>query len=157
MNYISLYLVLFLLCAGSNSSTGNICGYKEDLSIDNPIYFTDQTDILLGSKELVEIYKEDGYDAALVKLKALKGKVSETYVMDEANKYRDSKEYNKAIDLINILVIAFPDSWFCFSVLADTHLDNGNKELAIKNYHASLKIEPKNTWAIEKLELIEKS
>lgn len=115
---------------------------------------TDETDKFLGSKELVEIYKNVGYDAALAKLKTLNGRVSERYLMDEANKYRDSKEYDKAIDLLNILVKGIPESWFCYSVLADTHLDAGNEELAIKNYQESLNLEPKNTWAIEKLELL---
>jgi D-alanyl-D-alanine carboxypeptidase len=117
---------------------------------------TKETDKYLGSKELIEIYEADGYDAAFAKLKTLEENVSEKYLMDAANKYRDAKEFDKAIDLLKILVTGIPDSWYCFSILADTYLEAGNKELAIENYHKSLKLEPKNEWAIEKLEILKK-
>ena len=117
---------------------------------------TKETDKYLGSKELIEIYEADGYEAAFVKLKTLEENISERYLMDAANKYRDTKEFDKAIDLLKILVAGIPDSWYCFSILADTYLEAGNEELAIENYHKSLKLEPKNEWAIEKLEMLEK-
>lgn len=117
---------------------------------------TEETDKYLGSKELIEIYEVDGYDAAFAKLKTLEENVSEKYLMDAANKYREAKQFNKAIDLLKILVTGIPDSWYSFSILADTYLEAGNKKLAIKNYHKSLKIEPKNEWAIEKLVMLEK-
>lgn len=115
---------------------------------------TEETDKFLGSKELIEIYKSEGYEAALEKLHHMEGKVSQQYLMDAANKFRESKQYKKAIDLLKLLVIGIPDSWYCYSILADTYLDAGNKELAIENYHNSLKLEPKNEWAIEKLEML---
>ncbi len=113
---------------------------------------TDETDKFLGSKELIAIYKAEGYEAAMTKLEALNNNISQRYLMDAANKYRDQKKYKNAIDILNILVKAIPDSWYCFSILADTYLESGNKTEAIKNYRKSLELEPKNTWAIEKLE-----
>ena len=118
---------------------------------------TDETNKYLGSKELIEIYEAEGYDAAFAKLKTLEVNVSEKYLMDAANKYREAKQFNKAIDLLKILVTGIPDSWYCFSILADTYLEAGNEELAIENYNKSLKLEPKNEWAIEKLVALEKS
>ncbi|MET2985128.1 serine hydrolase [Aureibaculum conchae] len=116
---------------------------------------TSETDMYLNSEELVSIYKTQGYDAALTKSESLQDKLSERYIMDAASKYRDAKDHNKAIDLLKIVVARFPESFFGFSILADTYLDKGNKELAIENYKKSLKLEPKNTWAIEKLETLE--
>ena len=118
---------------------------------------TKETDKYLGSKELIEIYEAEGYEAAFTKLKTLEENVSEKYLMDAANKYREAKQFDKAIDLLKILVTGIPDSWYCFSILADTYLEAGNEKLAIENYNKSLKLEPKNEWAIEKLAMLEKS
>lgn len=74
--------------------------------------------------------------------------------MNIVDKYREKQEYNKAIDILKLSVIAFPNSWFVTSVLADVYLDAGNNEKAIENYRKSLSIEPKNTWAIEKLKTL---
>ena len=115
---------------------------------------TNETDMFLNSKELVNVYETKGFDAAVAKVENLKGKLSERYIMDAAGKYRDAKNYDQAIDLLKIVVHAFPESFFGFSILADTYLDKGNKVLAIENYNKSLKLEPKNTWAIEKLEML---
>lgn len=115
---------------------------------------TNETDMYLNSKELVSLFETKGFDAAYAKSKKLKGKLSERYIMDAASKYREAKNHDKAIDLLKIVVSVFPESFFGFSILADTYLDNGNKELAIENYKNSLKLEPKNTWAIEKLEML---
>jgi len=115
---------------------------------------TNETDMFLNSKELVSVYETKGYDAAIDKAEILQGKFSERYIMDAAAKYRDAKNYDKAIDLLKIVVSIFPESFFGFSILADTYLDKGNQELAIENYKKSLKLEPKNTWAIEKLEFL---
>jgi len=116
---------------------------------------TDETDKYLGSKALLVIYEADGYEAALGKLKTMGGVVSEKYLMNAANKYRDAKQFEKAIELLRILVVSIPDSWYCYSILADTYLEAGYKVLAIENYQESLKLEPKNEWAIEKLKLLE--
>jgi predicted Zn-dependent protease len=117
---------------------------------------TQETDKYLGTKELIKIYEADGYEAAFAKLKTLEENVSDKYLMDAANKYREAKEFDKAIDLLKILVTGIPDSWYCFSILADTYLEAGNEELAIENYYKSLKLDPKNEWAIEKLEMLKK-
>ncbi len=117
---------------------------------------TKETDKYLGSKELIEIYEAHGLDSALTKLATLEENISDKYLLDVANKYRESKEFNKAIDLMSILITGIPDSWYCYSILADIHFDAGNKEMAIENYHKSLALDPKNEWAIEKLEMLEK-
>lgn len=116
---------------------------------------TDETKKYLGSKALIEIYENEGYEAALTHLRSMDGTISERYLMDAANTYREAKAYDKAIDLLELLVVGIPDSWYCFSILADTYLEAGNKEQAIKNYHKSLDLDPKNQWAIEKLEGLE--
>ncbi len=117
---------------------------------------TEETDMYTVSRELVKVYETDGYEATIAKLESLQENISEKYIMDAANKYRDAKKIDKAIDLMNILVTGIPDSWYCFSILADTYLEAENHALAIVNYNKSLELEPKNEWAIEKLKLLEK-
>lgn len=116
---------------------------------------TEETNRYLGSKELIDIYESEGFDAAIAKLKSMEGNISDKYLMDAANKYREAKDYQKAIDLLEILVTGIPDSWYCFSILADTYLEAGNKTKAIENYHKSLELDSNNQWAIEKLETLE--
>ena len=116
---------------------------------------TEETNKYLGTKELIEIYEIEGFDAAIAKLKTMEGNISDKYLMDAANKYREAKEFNKAVDLLEILVTGIPDSWYCFSILADTYLEAGNKTKAIENYHRSLDLDSNNQWAIEKLQLLE--
>ncbi|MFD0796849.1 serine hydrolase [Maribacter chungangensis] len=116
---------------------------------------TKETNKYLGTKKLIETYETEGFDAAITKLKTMEGNISDKYLMDTANKYREAKEFDKAIDLLEILATEIPDSWYIFSILADTYLEAGNKEFAIENYHKSLKLDVKNEWAIEKLETLE--
>ncbi|SMG35836.1 CubicO group peptidase, beta-lactamase class C family [Marivirga sericea] len=116
---------------------------------------TSETNKYIGTKELIEIYESQGFDAAIAKLDSMEGNISDKYIMDAANKYRESKEFDKAIDLLEILATAIPDSWYIFSILADTYLDSGDKVLAIENYHKSLKLDSNNQWAIEKLDTLE--
>ena len=116
---------------------------------------TEETNKYLGTKELIEIYEIEGFDAAIAKLKTMEGNIYDKYLMDAANKYREAKEFNKAVDLLEILVTGIPDSWYCFSILADTYLEAGNKTKAIENYHRSLDLDSNNQWAIEKLQLLE--
>lgn len=116
---------------------------------------TEETNKYLGTKELIEVYEIEGFDAAIAKLKTMEGNISDKYLMDAANKYREAKEFDKAVDLLEILVAGIPDSWYCFSILADTYLEAGNKTKAIENYHRSLDLDSNNQWAIEKLQLLE--
>ncbi|MBC8884093.1 tetratricopeptide repeat protein [Flavobacterium piscinae] len=62
---------------------------------------------------------------------------------------------NKAIDILKLLVQAYPDQWYPYSFLADFQLQAGQNEEAIKNFKKSLELNPENEQAIEKLKILE--
>jgi len=50
----------------------------------------------------------------------------------------------EAIEIFKINVKEFPDSWNVYDSLGEGYMINGDKELAIKNYEKSLKLNPDN-------------
>src|SRR4030095_12936353 len=50
----------------------------------------------------------------------------------------------EAIEIFKINVKEFPDSWNVYDSLGEGYMINGDKELAIKNYEKSIKLNPDN-------------
>ncbi len=59
--------------------------------------------------------------------------------------------YEKAVDLFQLEVFAFPDSYDAYDSLAEAYMMKGDTEKAIANYKKSLELNPENTNAIEKI------
>ena len=49
----------------------------------------------------------------------------------------------------------FPNSSNAYDSLGEAYMDNGNKELAIKNYKRSLELNPNNVDAIEMIKRLQ--
>ena len=58
---------------------------------------------------------------------------------------------NDAIDIFKLNVEVFPQAYNTYDSLAEAFMKTGNKELAIENYEKSLKLNPQNTNAFEKI------
>ena len=65
--------------------------------------------------------------------------------------YLENKKYEDAIEIFKLNVIAYPNSGNVYDSLGEAYMKNNNKELAIKNYERSLKLDPTNKNAEEML------
>jgi tetratricopeptide (TPR) repeat protein len=61
------------------------------------------------------------------------------------------KKFKDAIEVFKLSVEEFPESYNTYDSLGEAYVDNGDKELAIKNYEKSVQLNPKNTNGIEML------
>jgi cytosine/adenosine deaminase-related metal-dependent hydrolase len=61
------------------------------------------------------------------------------------------KKYKEAIEIFKLSVEAYPQSYNGYDSLAEAYMDDGDKALAIENYQASLRLNPKNANGIKML------
>ena len=62
------------------------------------------------------------------------------------------KKFKEAIEIFKLSVEAYPESYNTYDSLAEAYMDDGDKELAIKNYQKSLEINPENANGRKMLE-----
>lgn len=67
-----------------------------------------------------------------------------------------SDQVSEAIEIFKFNVEMFPESPNVYDSLAEAYMKNGDKELAIKNYKKSIKLNPNNNNAAEMLKKLEK-
>jgi len=68
----------------------------------------------------------------------------------------DQKKYKEAIEVYNYSVKLYPNSWFTYHNLGFCYQKLGQTQEAIRHYEKSLKLNPKNTKATERLKEIQK-
>ncbi len=84
-------------------------------------------------------------------------KASETYALDEREmnmvgyQLMRVDKVKEAIEVFKLNVASFPESGNVYDSLGEAYLEDGNKELAIKNYKKSVEIDPNNTNGIKTL------
>ena len=61
------------------------------------------------------------------------------------------KRLTEAIEILKLNVEIFPTSSNAYDSLAEAYMDDGDKDMAIKNYKKSLELDPTNVNAVEKL------
>ncbi len=116
---------------------------------------TPETTEFLNTEQVVRTYKEDGFEKASELLTELENNISAPNTFRFAQQYAEQGQVNKAVDILKLIVQAYPDDWHPYSFLADFQLQAGLKDEAIKNYKKSLEINPENQQAIEQLKRIE--
>ncbi|NER16124.1 serine hydrolase domain-containing protein [Spongiivirga citrea] len=116
---------------------------------------TPKTTEFLNTEEVVKTYKEQGFEKASKLLAKLDNNISDRNTFRFAQQYAEQGQVNKAVDILKLIVQAYPDQWHPYSFLADFQLQAGLKDEAIKNYKKSLEINPENQQAIEQLKKIE--
>lgn len=116
---------------------------------------TPETEQFLNTEQVVKMYKEQGFDKASELLSNLDNNISDRNTFRFAEKYAMEGQPEKAIDILKLIVQAYPDQWYPYSFLADFQLQAGQKNEAIKNYKKSLEINPQNELAIEQLKQLE--
>jgi len=65
--------------------------------------------------------------------------------------YLAAKKTKEAIEVFKLNVTLFPDSWNAYDSLGEAYTEEGNKDLAIKNYERSIELNPKNDAGKEML------
>ena len=99
--------------------------------------------------------EEKGIKASLEWWEQMKDSENYNHNEQEINalgyEYLQAKKVNISIQIFNLNVIAFPDSWNAYDSLGEAFMLDGNKEMAIKNYKKSVVLNPKNTYGLEAL------
>src|SRR5690606_24394623 len=104
---------------------------------------------------ILRTYKDEGFEKASNGLAELENNISDRNTFSVAEKYVNHGDLEKAIDLLKLMVQAYPDQWHPYSFLADFQLQAGHKEEALRNYKKSLEINPQNEQAIVQLKKLE--
>jgi glyoxylase-like metal-dependent hydrolase (beta-lactamase superfamily II) len=107
---------------------------------------------------LEQIIAESGIDAALKIYAEIKNAPIEQYYFDEAEMNRlgyqliNQDKLKEAIEIFKMNVELYPEAWNVYDSLGEGYMLHGEKELAIKNYEKSLKINPENANGAAMLE-----
>ncbi|MEM1003061.1 MAG: serine hydrolase [Bacteroidota bacterium] len=109
----------------------------------------------LNTEEVMKTYAAHGYERASDLLAELDNNISDRNTFSFAEKFAMQGKPDKAIDILKLIVQAYPDQWYPYNFLADFQLQAGLKEEAIKNYKISLQINPENAEVIEKINNLE--
>jgi imidazolonepropionase-like amidohydrolase len=65
------------------------------------------------------------------------------------------KKFKEAIRILQLNVEAYPQSFNAYDSLAEAYMDDGDRELSIKNYKKSLELDPTNSNAVEQLKKLD--
>jgi tetratricopeptide (TPR) repeat protein len=111
---------------------------------------------LIG-KVLFKTIQEQGIDAAVTQYRELKTKHPDDYDCSEDEFIGlgygliHIKNFKGAIEIFKLAVEAYPQSYNTYDSLAEAYMDNGDKDLAIRNYQKSIEINPGNANGIAML------
>src|SRR5262247_1376237 len=112
------------------------------------------------AKTLYQIITAEGIDSAAGKYRELKKNQPAAYDFQERElnelgyNLLGQKKIKEAIKVFQLNVEAYPESSNVYDSLGEAYMLNGDKPPAIENYEKSLKLNPNNTNAVEKLKLL---
>jgi len=97
--------------------------------------------------------KEKGADAGITEFRDLlkTDTISEGSMNSLGYRLLAQKKAADAIKIFSLNVERFPKSGNVYDSLGEAYMNNGDKELAIRNYEKSLEVDPKNSNAVEML------
>lgn len=110
-----------------------------------------------------EVIEKEGIEEGIKKYQELKENQTIEYIFLESAmnalgyKLLGNNKTLEAIEIFKLNVEAYPESWNVYDSLGEAYMKNGDKELSIKNYQKSLKLNPENVNGIKMLEKIEKN
>ena len=79
------------------------------------------------------------------------GLISENFINAEGYFLLRQEKIPKAIEIFKLNVEYYPESFNVYDSLAEAYMANDDKELSVKNYKRSLKLNPGNNNAVEML------
>jgi tetratricopeptide (TPR) repeat protein len=113
-------------------------------------FYIDATGAMSAADALNTWIEKKGLDEALAKIKKVKAGDSDKYFFIEAEFNRlgyrllSAKKIEEAIAVFKLNTEMYPKSWNTYDSLAEAHMVNGDKALAVKLYKKSLALNPKN-------------
>jgi tetratricopeptide (TPR) repeat protein len=116
----------------------------------------------LGARSLVgsvlfKTIQETDIEAAVKQYRELKPRRPDAYDFGEQEfiglgyQLIKQKKYKEAIEIFKVSVEAYPQFYNTYDSFAEAYMDNGDKELAIRNYQKSLQLNPSNANGTEVL------
>lgn len=113
--------------------------------------------------EFTRTLVQQGVDPAIEKYHQLRETLATKDIMEEyamngiGYVFMRKKQYQDAIKIFKLNVEAYPEAYNVYDSLGEAYMENGDKELAIKNYEKSLELNPDNKNGAERLKkLLEK-
>jgi tetratricopeptide (TPR) repeat protein len=106
---------------------------------------------------LLETYSAKGVDAMIQRYRELQSaktpptEISEDDLNTVGYELMGRKRIKDAIKILELNAVAYPQSSNVYDSLGESYVEDGDKKLAIENFERSLKLDPKNRNAIEKL------
>jgi tetratricopeptide (TPR) repeat protein len=110
---------------------------------------------------LLKTIQDKGVDAGIAQYRDLKARQPTVFDFGEPELntlgYRllQGKKLKEAIEIFKLNVEAYPAGFNTYDSLGEAYLNNGDKELAVKNYKKSLELNPENTNAAATLKRLE--
>jgi tetratricopeptide (TPR) repeat protein len=109
------------------------------------------------AQRLLEVLKTNTAEVALAEYHQLKASHFEAYDFGEGElntlgyQLLGMKRIEDAAKILELNTEAYPQSSNVYDSLGEAYMIDGRRELAIQNYEKSLRLDPKNTNAVEKL------
>jgi hypothetical protein len=109
------------------------------------------------AEPLLAVLKTNAADAAVKEYQRLKSSKSEVYDFGEGElnnlgyELLGMKRTRDAVKILELNTEAYPQSSNVYDSLGEAYMADGSRELAIQNYEKSLRLDPKNANAVEKL------
>jgi hypothetical protein len=109
------------------------------------------------AEALLKTIQQQNVEAAIKQYREMKSTQASAYDFGEEElnhlgyQLLEMKRFKDAIRILELNVEVYPLSANVYDSLGEAYMDDGNKELAIKNYKKSLELEPANSNAVEKL------
>jgi Amidohydrolase family/Tetratricopeptide repeat len=120
-----------------------------------------EVEALASKKSIAEALlitiQQQNVDAAIKQYHELKSTQAASYDFGEGElnglgyQLLETKRFKEAIRILELNVEAYPLSANVYDSLGEAYMDDGDKELAIKNYKKSLELDATNSNAVEKL------
>src|SRR6516225_620494 len=109
------------------------------------------------AEALLKTLQQQNVDAAIQQYHDLKSSQAGSYDFGEGElntlgyQLLEMKRFKDAIRILQLNVEAYPSSSDAYDSLGEAYMDDGNKELAIKNYRKSLELDPSNSNSVQQL------
>jgi len=116
----------------------------------NSNLLSDYGDVDSPGMEFTRTLVKSGLDAAIESYYQMRDTLSAKEIMEEyamngiGYSFMRKKQYEDAIKIFKLNVEAYPDAYNVYDSLGEAYMENGDTELAIKNYEKSLELNPDN-------------
>jgi CubicO group peptidase (beta-lactamase class C family) len=110
---------------------------------------------------LYATYKAEGIAGALRGYDSLRGRNDTSYDFSESElnelgyQFLGMKKYPEAVQILKLNAREFPGSSNVYDGLGEAYMDNGDRDLAIKNYRRSLELDPGNSNGVSMLKKLD--